>query len=154
MSLIEDITILLKEPLQAIGATIEEVNLRVERGEHMLHIAISRAGGLIDLDYIVKVTNIISPLMDQANLIDHHYMLDVSSAGIEKEVPIVDLSKHLGTYLAITLHKPWHGENKLLATLNSVHGDTITISGNLKGRNYNTQISIADIDKVREAIKF
>lgn len=154
MSLIEQINELLRPPLEAIGASIREVALRVEGRDHVLHIALSRDSGPIDLDYIVRATEIISLLLDESNLIPHRYMLDVSSAGIEQPIPIEELPHQIGAYLSIHLRKPWRTENTLLATLVAIDSDTVTLRGNLKGRKYETKISIADIDSVREAIKF
>lgn len=154
MNLIDDIEILLKPPLASIGAAIYEITLKLEQGTHVLHVALTREGGPIDLDFIVKATELISPLLDNSKIIDHRYVLDVSSAGIEKPIPIEHLADYIGAYIAIHLRKPFRGENVLETSLTSLDNDKITIEGFIKGRKYKTEISIADIDKVREAIKF
>ncbi|MDD3478419.1 MAG: hypothetical protein PHP32_06035 [Candidatus Izemoplasmatales bacterium] len=154
MNLIDDIEKLLKPPLEHIGASIYEITLKLEQGTHVLHVALMREDGPVDLDYIVKATELISPILDGSKLIDHRYMLDVSSAGIEKPIPIEHLRDYIGTYIAVHLRKPFRGENKLEAALVGISNDNISLEGFIKGRKYTTEISIADIDKVREAIKF
>jgi len=154
MNLIDDIEILLKPPLASMGASIYEITLKLEQGTHVLHVALTREGGPIDLDFIVKATELISPLLDNSKIIDHRYVLDVSSAGIEKPIPMEHLADYIGGYIAVHLRKPFRGENKLEASLIGISDDKITLEGFIKGRKYKTEISIADIDKVREAIKF
>lgn len=154
MTLIEQIETLLRPPLAQIGAMIAEISLKLEQGTHVLHIAVSRTQGRVDLDFIVKVTELVSPLLDESALIDHRYVLDVSSAGIERSIPLSELSQHIGDYLAVTLRKPYRTENVLEAYLKAIHPDTIILEGFIKGKKYQAEISIADIDKVREAIKF
>jgi ribosome maturation factor RimP len=154
MGLVEDLEALLKPPLKEMGADLSHLTLTVEKGQHVLHVAIARNEGPVDLDYIVKATELISPLLDSANLIGGRYLLDVSSAGIEKDIPLDEITKHIGEYLAVSLRKPWRGENILQATLTDCSSETITLEGRIKAQKYQTKISMADIDKVREAIKF
>ena len=154
MTLIDQIDTLLRPPLAQIGATIAEISLKLEQGTHVLHIAVSRTQGKVDLDFIVKVTELVSPLLDDSALIDHRYVLDISSAGIERTIPIDELAQHIGAYLAVTLRKPFRSENVLEAYLREINPETITLEGFIKGKKYITEISITDIDKVREAIKF
>jgi len=154
MNLIDDIEALLKPPLAAMGATLAEISLKLERGTHVLHVALSRSQGPVNLDFIVKASELISPLLDKSGLIDHRYMLDVSSAGIERAIPLEELKNHLCAYLEVALRKPFRGESMLKGTLRDLADNSITLEGFIKGQKYKTEISIADIDKVREAIKF
>ena len=66
-----------------IGDSLNELNLVVdsvvyekEHGHNFLRICLD-SENIIDLDLIVKATNIINPLMDKANLIDEEYHLDI-----------------------------------------------------------------------------
>ncbi len=154
MQLLTEIETLLKPPLATINATISAVTLKLEHGTHVLHVALSRSDGPVDLDFIVKATELISPLLDMNDIIKHHYVLDVSSAGIEKDISIEQLNEYIGSYIAVHLRKPWRTENVLQANLLAFSPTTITLSGLIKGKKYTTEISIADIDNIREAIKF
>lgn len=57
---------------------LSEVIIDVEDKNKFLRIVIDK-DGIIDLDDCVKVTNLINPLLDEANLIDGFYILDVCS---------------------------------------------------------------------------
>ena len=66
-----------------IGNSLEELNLVVdsviyekENGHNYLRICLDSTD-TIDLDLIVKATNIINPLMDKEKLINEEYLLDI-----------------------------------------------------------------------------
>ena len=66
-----------------IGNSLNELNLIVdsviyekENGHNYLRICLDSTD-IIDLDLIVKATNIINPLMDKAKIIDEEYLLDI-----------------------------------------------------------------------------
>jgi ribosome maturation factor RimP len=68
---------------ELIGDSLNDLNLRVdsvkyekENGHNYLRICLD-SDDVIDLDLIVKATNIINPLMDKANLINEEYHLDI-----------------------------------------------------------------------------
>ena len=66
-----------------IGDSLNDLNLRVdsvkyekENGHNFLRICLD-SYNTIDLDLIVKATNIINPLMDKENIINEEYHLDI-----------------------------------------------------------------------------
>lgn len=66
-----------------IGNSLDELNLTIdsvvyekENNHNYLRICLD-SEDIIDLDLIVKATNIINPLMDKANIIDEEYHLDI-----------------------------------------------------------------------------
>ena len=68
---------------EIIGDSLKELNLKVdsviyekEMGHNFLRICLD-SDDTIDLDLIVKATNIINPLMDKANIINDEYHLDI-----------------------------------------------------------------------------
>ena len=74
----EQVKKLIEEPVGKVGVRIDSVTLEKEGGNLFLRIVIDR-DEIIDVDTCVEVTNIINPLLDEANLIDEAYMLDVST---------------------------------------------------------------------------
>ncbi len=66
-----------------IGDSLNDLNLQIdsvvyekENGHNFLRICLD-SNDVIDLNLIVKATNIINPLMDKANIIDEEYHLDI-----------------------------------------------------------------------------
>ena len=69
---------LLEKDVEASGVFIDSVKLEKEDNNLFLRIVIDR-DEIIDIDKCVEVTNIINPLLDEANLIEESYILDVST---------------------------------------------------------------------------
>ena len=74
----EQVKKLIEGPVKELGVNIDSVVLEKESGAFFLRIVIDREE-VIDVDTCVEVTNVINPLLDEANLIEESYMLDVST---------------------------------------------------------------------------
>ena len=74
----EQVKKLIEGPVKELGVNIDSVVLEKESGALFLRIVIDREE-VIDVDTCVEVTNVINPLLDEANLIEESYMLDVST---------------------------------------------------------------------------
>ena len=74
----EQVKKLIEGPVKELGVNIDSVVLEKESGALFLRIVIDR-DEVIDVDTCVEVTNVINPLLDEANLIEESYMLDVST---------------------------------------------------------------------------
>ena len=68
---------LLEKDVEASGVFIDSVKLEKEDNNLFLRIVIDR-DEIIDIDKCVEVTNIINPLLDEADLIKESYILYVS----------------------------------------------------------------------------
>lgn len=69
---------LITEPMQKLGITVDSVTWEVEGKFNYLKIILDKESGL-DIDLIVEATNIINPILDEYDLIDKEYILDISS---------------------------------------------------------------------------
>jgi len=77
-SILEKIKELIKEPISKLDLTVDSIEY-VKNGKYnFLNIVLDRING-IDLDTIVEATNIINPIIDEYDLIDEEYILDISS---------------------------------------------------------------------------
>ena len=57
---------------------VDSITFVKEGNYHFLRVILDKANG-IDLDTIVKATNIINPILDELDLIEEEYILDVLS---------------------------------------------------------------------------
>ena len=83
MNIEESVLNLIEKPLMALGYEKVEVKYVKEFGTFYLHVFLDK-DDVIDLDDIVKANDLISPILDGADLIDNEYVLDVTSFGAEK----------------------------------------------------------------------
>ncbi len=75
---LEKIREAIEGPMKEIGVSIDEVLFENESGYHFLKITLDKVNG-IDMDTIVEATNIINPIVDELDLFEEEYILDISS---------------------------------------------------------------------------
>ncbi len=154
MTLESTVKKLIEEPIKALGYTEVDVKFVREFGTNYLRVMVDKDDEAIDLDQIVKVNDIISPILDEADLIKTNYVLDVTTFGAEKPIDVAKLEKYVGKYINIHLSHPYKGLNIIEGTLESVDNDKIVISYKEKTRVIKCEIVRNTIDKARLAIKF
>ena len=69
---------LLEQKVNELGVVIDSIAYEKENGNYFLRIVIDSDEG-IDLDKCVEVTRLINPLLDDANIIEDGYTLEVWS---------------------------------------------------------------------------
>ena len=76
---LEDLETKLKEVLQEYDIIVDEVSYNKTTGNYnALTVVLDKVGG-IDLDTVVMATNIINPIVDEYDITDDAYILDVIS---------------------------------------------------------------------------
>ena len=82
----ESVKELLKGKLDELNLFVDSVVLEKEDNNLFLRICLD-SKDIIDLDKVVKATNIINPIIDEADLIDEKYVLEVygKSKGSDNE---------------------------------------------------------------------
>ena len=153
MSIEESVYNLIEKPIKALGYTDLEVKYVKEFGRQYLRVLVDK-DDVIDLEDIVKVNDVVSPLLDEADLIQSEYVLDVTSFGAEKSIQVSNLEKYVGKFVNIHLSKPYKGLNNLEGDLDSVSEKEVTLIYKDKARVIKAILNREDIDKARLAIKF
>jgi len=74
----EQIRTLLEKEVTEAGYILDKVKLEKEGSTLFLRLEIDKEG-IIDVEDCVKVTNIVNPILDEADPIEENYILDVSS---------------------------------------------------------------------------
>ena len=77
-SILKKIEELITEPISKLDLTVDSIEYVKQGKYNFLNIVLDRING-IDLDTIVEATNIINPILDEADLIEDEYILDISS---------------------------------------------------------------------------
>lgn len=65
-------------PLKEMGIMVDEIIYEKENGYNFLKITLDKVNGL-DMDSIVDATNLVNPIIDELDIIDEEYILDISS---------------------------------------------------------------------------
>ena len=77
-NILEKIRQNITEPMNKMDIIIDSIKYEKEGNYNFLRIELDKIGG-IDLDTIVEATNIINPIIDELDLIDESYILDITS---------------------------------------------------------------------------
>ena len=75
---LEEIRNSITEPMRKLDISVESVTYVVEGNYNFLRIELDKVNG-IDLDSIVEATEVINPIIDELDLIDDSYILDIIS---------------------------------------------------------------------------
>ena len=154
MTLESTVKNLIEKPIKALGYSEVEVKFVREFGTNYLRVMVDKDDEVIDLDEIVKVNDVVSPLLDEADLIKTNYVLDVTTFGAEKPIDVSKLEKYVGRYINIHLTHPFKGLNIIEGTLESATNDLVVMSYKEKTRVIKCEIARNTVDKARLAIKF
>ena len=134
---------------------IDELHYKKQGKEFILQIYVEREDlSPIDLDDIVALSEDLSLKLDEIDLIQDEYCLDVSTSGADK--PIKDFSKFpllVGKYMEIHLINGIKGQNIFRATLDEVDGGTLKLSYMDKTRLVHLEVEIENIYKARLTVK-
>ena len=137
------------------GMLLDKFEYQKRGREYYLVIYVEKEEDVTTLDDVCEISDIISKKLDEINLIEDNYVLDVSTSGAEK--PIKDFSKfskYLGKYIFVKLRNPVEGKNDYTGDLEEVTDSTITLSYKIKTRRKLVTIQIENITKANLAIKF
>ena len=154
MTLESTVKNLIEKPLKALGYSEVEVKFVREFGTNYLRVMVDKDDEVIDLEQIMQVNEVVSPILDKADLIQSNYVLDVTTFGAEKQIDVTKLEKYVGRYVNIHFSHPYKGLNNIEGTLESVDNDFVVISYKEKTRLIKCEIVRKTIDKARLAIKF
>ena len=77
-SILKQIHDIILEDMTKMNITIDSVTWEKEDKYNYLKIVLDKESGL-DIDTIVEATNIINPILDEYDLIEDEYILDISS---------------------------------------------------------------------------
>lgn len=74
----EKVRNLIEKEVNKLGIRVDQVVYEKEDNNYFLRIVIDR-DEVIDIDTCVDVTNLINPLLDEADFLNDSYILDVST---------------------------------------------------------------------------
>lgn len=78
MEKLETLKNAIKDPLKKLDIVVDNMEFVKVGSMYSLNIILDKVNG-IDLDTIVEATNIINPIVDELDLFEESYVLDVSS---------------------------------------------------------------------------
>lgn len=119
----------------------------VKERDRFLRVYIDKEGG-IGLDDCQEVSGLLDEKLEELNIINDRYILEVSSPGLDRALKKEkDFKREMGKLVDITLYKAIDGEKMLTGKLTGYTKDIITIDET-------REIALKDIALVRLHIDF
>ncbi|MBE6712406.1 MAG: ribosome maturation factor RimP [Ruminococcaceae bacterium] len=121
---------LIREPVQGAGYLLWDVDYYKEGADYNLLVTIENPDREkpIDLDDCEKVSRLLSPILDEADPIQDMYYLEVSSAGLERNLTRPEhFEFYLGSPVSVRLYAPLNGTKNLAGTLVAYDDDAFTL---------------------------
>lgn len=119
----------------------------VKERDWFLRVYIDKEGG-IGLDDCQEVSGLLDEKLEELNIINDRYILEVSSPGLDRALKKEkDFKREMGKLVDITLYKAIDGEKMLIGKLTGYTKDIITIDET-------REIALKDIALVRLHIDF
>ncbi len=140
--------------LNELDLTLYELSFVHENNENYLRVYVD-SNETIDLNLIVEVSQIISDILDEIDPIDSEYILEVASAGAEKELRSKeDIENAISKYVFLKLYNPQQGLDCIEGYLIDFSDDYLTIQYLDKTRKKELVVAYENVSLIRLAIKF
>lgn len=153
--MLEKIKQLIQPILNDHDVYLDDIEYVKEKNEWYLRIFIEKNNGHLDIDTCVAVSEAISDMLDQEDLIEDEYYLEVSSPGAEKPLKTLEkVQQSIGEYVYIQFKNPTQGMNEVYGTILNVEGTQIELQYMVKNIKKKCNIDYNDIAFIRLAVKF
>lgn len=130
--IVQEVTELLDPILEEMGFELVDVQFLSKQGRWVLQVFIDTEGG-VTIDDCARVSGEIGDLIDVRDIIEHEYVLEVSSPGINRPLKKPkDFHWACGRKVKIQTREPLEGRKNFTGTLERVDGDVIYL--NVDGR--------------------
>ncbi len=122
------VTELITPRLESLGFELWDVNFYKNHEGWNLSIEVDREGG-VDMDAISVANEHINELLDEADLIKDPYILEVASAGLDRELRN-DRQRNtfIGKEVTVKLYAPLDGAKQFVGTLLGANDGAVTIA--------------------------
>ena len=127
-----------------------------EDGMWFLRVSIEKDDGTMDFETAEVISNLVSAKLDELDPIEHEYVLDVCSPGIERPIRNKEeFASNLNNYITVYLKEEDENQkDSYTGDLVEVNEETITMSYKDKTRSKKITIAFENIEKAHIAIKF
>ncbi|MBE6649725.1 MAG: ribosome maturation factor RimP [Ruminococcaceae bacterium] len=103
----EKADILLRPTVEGLGYILWDVEYKKEGSDYNLILTIDKEGVELTLDDCVAVTDAVNPILDEEDPIPDSYCLEVSSAGLERELKRPEhFEKYKGCEVSVSMFAP------------------------------------------------
>jgi ribosome maturation factor RimP len=131
--IVDSVTRVVKPVLEEVSLELVEVEFRPSGRRWLLRIFIDKPGGvsIADCEWVSRE---LDRLLDVEDVIDHPYVLEVSSPGLTRSLKSrEDFERYEGRVCRIVTREAVEGKNEFRGTIAGVDGENVEIRGEKAG---------------------
>ncbi len=103
-----------------------DAEFKKEGSDKILRFYVDLQQGHISLDECAEINRQLSDRLDETDLIEEQYILEVSSPGVNRRLKTeTDFAKFKGSKVDVSLYEAVNGKKKFIAELGSVQNGTV-----------------------------
>ncbi len=141
----EELTKLLEPAIEQLGYELSDLEVKVGGRDSVIRLFIDKADG-VGLEDCETVSRQISALLDVEDPVPGHYVLEVSSPGLDRRLTKIEhFERYMGEEIRVKLQFPISGRVNFRGALRAVDKDNIEIA--VYGESYH--LPIATIQSAR-----
>lgn len=150
MSLEQNLTAMLRDPLAHLGYTIVCVRIQGTT-KKIVDLMLERQDGApITISDCVKANREAAALLEVENPISGAYTLQVGSPGLDRPlIHLGDYERFQGQVAKVTLHNPLDGRRKMIGVIERVVGETVSLKVTEGSTEEVLSFSFNDIQKAK-----
>ena len=108
----ELVTSLIKDVVEECGCKLWDVEFVKEGADYSLIVSIDKEGG-VSLEDCEMVNDAVNPIIDEADPIEGSYFLEISSAGLERELTKPEhIKAYIGSRVSVKLYAPLENDGR------------------------------------------
>ena len=135
---------LTQEVVSELGYELVDIELTGNRSQQLIRVYVEKPGGILLAD-CVAVSRKLGERLDEKDVIENSYRLEISSPGIERPLrKIQDYERYVGYRVRIRLKGGLKGKRKIAGKLDKVEENTVRI---ISKNGEKISFSLADIAK-------
>lgn len=154
MDQLEKIRAMILPVLEQQACSLYDIKWVQDGKMRVLQIAIMHADGSMDIDTCADISEAVSALLDESELISHEYFLEVCSPGAERELRNEqEIRDAIGAYVFVKLKDPKAGMDSVKGTLSAFDENGLTISYRVKATSKTITLDLDNIALIRLSVK-
>ena len=123
----EEVDKLVLPILEEEGMELVDIEYKMGKGKGMLRLYIDKPGG-VKIDDCERVSKRIDPNLDMSDIVGGHYLLEVSSPGLDRPLKKEeDFKRFIGRLIKVKTFSPIDNQKTFVGTLKDYKEEVVTL---------------------------
>lgn len=141
----EALTDIIRPVVETTGADLEAIEIEKVGGQRVIRVIVDRDGG-VDMDAIAEISGAVSRHLDEVDVVDDSYVLEVTSPGVDRPLTLPrHWTRNIGRLVRVV-----DGSGEWVGRITSCAGETAIVTvGDLP-----REVTLVDVKRAIVEIEF